>query len=56
MRRNSVQNGIAVRDQVCTRASLLVRSPFFLIYVMLVATLEAVEVAGLEPADVPPGK
>ena len=51
-----MQNGIAVKNQVCTSASLLVRCPFFLICVMLDATLEAVEVVGLEPTDVPPGE
>ena len=48
------QNGSAVENQVC--ASLLVRRPFFLICVMFDATPEAVEVAGLEPAVVPPGE
>ena len=48
--------GIAVKNQVCTCASLLVRRPLFLICVMLDATLEAVEVAGSEPVDVPPGE
>ena len=56
VRRNSVQNGIAMKNQVCTCVSLLVRRPFFLVCVILDATLEAVEVAGLEPADVPPGE
>ena len=50
------QSGIAVKNQVCTCASLLVRRPFFLTCVMLDATPEAVEGAGLEPADVPPGE
>ena len=50
------QNGIAVKNQVCTCASLFVRRLLFLTCVMLDATLEAVEGAGLVPTDIPPGE